>query len=148
MKILANKEYAYWLAEQTFQKEFYKFPQHNITYDGMKELLSTNYIQDVPEYKNKKCIVLGNGGSVLDNERGLDIDKFDLIVSNPPFHTGIATDYTIAEAFLSNAKQHLTKVGKLSIVANSFLKYPPILEAQFGSFHTVYKNNKFAVYSS
>jgi len=80
MKIIADKKYAYWLAEQTFQKEFYKFPQHDITYDGMKELLNTNYIQDVSEYKNKKCIVLGNGGSVLDNERGIDIDKFDLIV--------------------------------------------------------------------
>ncbi|MBH0014198.1 MULTISPECIES: methyltransferase [unclassified Pseudoalteromonas] len=74
--------------------------------------------------------------------------KFDLIISNPPFHTGIATDYTVAETFLANAKQHLTKVGKLNIVANSFLKYPPILETQFESYQTVFKNNKFAVYSS
>ena len=71
--------------------------------------------------------------------------KFDLIISNPPFHTGIATDYTIAEAFLSSAKQHLSKQGKLTIVANSFLKYPPILEAQFGF---RFQNTKFAVYSA
>jgi 16S rRNA (guanine1207-N2)-methyltransferase len=74
--------------------------------------------------------------------------KFDLIVSNPPFHTGIATDYSVAETFLANAKQHLTKNGKLTIVANSFLKYPPILETQFETYQTVFKNNKFAVYSS
>ena len=54
----------------------------------------------------------------------------------------------MAESFLNNAKQHLTKTGKLTIVANSFLKYPPILEAQFDSYQTVFKNNKFAVYSS
>ncbi|TMO09094.1 MULTISPECIES: methyltransferase [unclassified Pseudoalteromonas] len=74
--------------------------------------------------------------------------KFDLIISNPPFHTGISTDYTVAEAFLSNAKQHLTKTGKLNIVANSFLKYTPILETQFDNYQTVFKSNKFAVYSS
>lgn len=74
--------------------------------------------------------------------------KFELIISNPPFHTGIATDYSVAETFLANAKQHLTKTGKLTIVANSFLKYPPILETQFENYQTVFKNNKFAVYSS
>ncbi|WP_404340830.1 methyltransferase [Pseudoalteromonas mariniglutinosa] len=74
--------------------------------------------------------------------------KFELIISNPPFHTGIATDYSIAERFLSAAKNHLTRNGQLTIVANSFLKYPPILESQFGTYQTVYKNNKFAVYAS
>ena len=89
-----------------------------------------------------------NGKAVLSDGLTRISDKFDLIISNPPFHTGIATDYTVAEAFLSNAKQHLTKSGKLTIVANSFLKYPPILEAQFGCYQTTFKNNKFAVYSS
>lgn len=89
-----------------------------------------------------------NGDAILSDGLNNISDKFDLIISNPPFHTGIATDYTVAESFLNNAKQHLTKTGKLTIVANSFLKYPPILEAQFDNFQTIYKNNKFAVYSS
>ncbi|KTF15565.1 methyltransferase [Pseudoalteromonas sp. H105] len=89
-----------------------------------------------------------NGKAVLSDGLASINGKFDLIISNPPFHTGIATDYTIAEQFLSNAKQHLTKSGKLTIVANCFLKYPPILETQFGKYHTVHKNNKFSVYSS
>jgi len=74
--------------------------------------------------------------------------KFELIISNPPFHTGISTDYTIAEKFLSGAKTHLTRNGELIVVANCFLKYPPILESQFGDYRTVFKNNKFAVYSN
>jgi 16S rRNA (guanine1207-N2)-methyltransferase len=89
-----------------------------------------------------------NGEAILSNGLASVSGKYDLIISNPPFHTGIATDYSVAEHFLANAKQHLTKSGKLTIVANSFLKYPPILESQFESYHTVFKNNKFAVYSS
>ncbi|MBE3672199.1 16S rRNA (guanine1207-N2)-methyltransferase [Pseudoalteromonas paragorgicola KMM 3548] len=89
-----------------------------------------------------------NGEALLSDGLKSINGKFDLIISNPPFHTGIATDYTVAETFLANAKQHLTKLGKLNIVANSFLKYPPILETQFESYQTVFKNNKFAVYSS
>ncbi|MEL0649340.1 methyltransferase [Pseudoalteromonas agarivorans] len=89
-----------------------------------------------------------NGEAILSDGLKNITGKFDLIVSNPPFHTGIATDYTVAETFLANAKQHLTKSGKLNIVANSFLKYPPILETQFENYQTIFKNNKFAVYSS
>ena len=89
-----------------------------------------------------------NGSALLSDGLANVTGKFELIISNPPFHTGIATDYTVAEQFLSGAKQHLTKQGKLTIVANCFLKYPPILEAQFGSYQVVHKTNKFSVYSS
>ena len=74
--------------------------------------------------------------------------KYQLILSNPPFHTGIATDYGIAEQFLTGAKRHMDKAASLQIVANSFLKYPSILAAQFQQFDVVDKNNKFAVYKA
>lgn len=101
-------------------------------------------------YATEQTLALNNlKGQALLSDGLSDINgKFDLIISNPPFHTGIATDYTIAEAFLGSAKQHLSKQGKLTIVANSFLKYPPILEAQFGQYSTDFKNTKFAVYSA
>ncbi|MEC8208371.1 MAG: methyltransferase, partial [Pseudomonadota bacterium] len=101
-------------------------------------------------YATEQTLALNNlkGQAVLSDGLSDINGKFDLIISNPPFHTGIATDYTIAEAFLSSAKQHLSKQGKLTIVANSFLKYPPILEAQFGQYSTDFKNTKFAVYSA
>jgi 16S rRNA (guanine1207-N2)-methyltransferase len=101
-------------------------------------------------YATEQTLRLNNitGEAILSDGLKNITEKFDLIISNPPFHTGIATDYTVAEAFLANAKQHLTKTGKLNIVANSFLKYPPILETQFDNYETVFKNNKFAIYSS
>ncbi|MBQ4834683.1 methyltransferase [Pseudoalteromonas sp. MMG010] len=101
-------------------------------------------------YATTQTLALNNikGNTVLSDGLNDITGRFDLIISNPPFHTGIATDYSVAETFLANAKQHLNKSGRLTIVANSFLKYPPILAAQFEGYHTVFKNNKFAVYSS
>ena len=53
--------------------------------------------------------------------------NYDLIVSNPPFHRGIKTHYSVTETFLAQAKQKLSNKGKLIIVVNGFLKYEPIL---------------------
>lgn len=74
--------------------------------------------------------------------------QFDYIISNPPFHAGLKTHYSSTETLLANAKDHLTKTGHITIVANSFLKYPPILEAAFGHCFTQTKTNKFAIYYS
>lgn len=123
------------------------------TYLGLKQPELEFVCSDVSAlatYATEQTLALNHlkGQTVLSDGLANINGKFDLIISNPPFHTGIATDYTIAEAFLSSAKQHLSKQGQLTIVANSFLKYPPILEAQFGQYSTDYKNTKFAVYSA
>ena len=123
------------------------------TYLGLKQPELEFVCSDVSAlatYATEQTLALNDlKGQAILSDGLTDINgKFDLIISNPPFHTGIATDYTIAEAFLSSAKQHLSKQGKLTIVANSFLKYPPILEAQFGQYSTDFKNTKFAVYSA
>ncbi|MCF7500670.1 MULTISPECIES: methyltransferase [unclassified Pseudoalteromonas] len=123
------------------------------TYLGLKQPELEFVCSDVSAlatYATEQTLALNNlkGEALLSDGLENISGKFDLIISNPPFHTGIATDYSIAEAFLANAKQHLTKQGSLTIVANSFLKYPPILEAQFASFNTDFKNTKFAVYSA
>ncbi|MEO2281807.1 methyltransferase [Pseudoalteromonas pernae] len=74
--------------------------------------------------------------------------RFDLIVSNPPFHTGLKTDYKITERFFASAKEHLNRGGELTLVANSFLAYPPQLEAQFKHHATIAKTKRFAVYQN
>ncbi len=72
--------------------------------------------------------------------------KFDIIISNPPFHSGTKTDYSITEQFLREAKQQLAPKGKLRIVANRFLKYPDMLMDVFGNVKTLTKNSKFSIY--
>ena len=66
MNILTPKEYAYYITDQCYEKEAYKFKEHNITVEELKSLLDSNFISDGSCYKGKKCIVIGNGGSVLE----------------------------------------------------------------------------------
>jgi 16S rRNA (guanine1207-N2)-methyltransferase len=53
---------------------------------------------------------------------------FDLILANPPFHTGISTDYSFIERFVADARKHLNRNGEIYIVANAFLPYKEKLE--------------------
>lgn len=54
------------------------------------------------------------------------------IVSNPPFHQGIKTDYNASENLCKTARRHLKSGGELWIVANRFLNYPTLIEQNFG----------------
>ncbi|TNH04970.1 16S rRNA (guanine(1207)-N(2))-methyltransferase RsmC [Testudinibacter sp. TR-2022] len=73
--------------------------------------------------------------------------KFDLIISNPPFHDGVDTAYRAAQTLIAQAKWFLTQGGELRIVANAFLPYPELLDRAFGEHRVLAKNNKFKVYS-
>ncbi|EFL80586.1 16S rRNA (guanine(1207)-N(2))-methyltransferase RsmC [Actinobacillus pleuropneumoniae] len=75
-------------------------------------------------------------------------ERFDLIVSNPPFHDGIDTAYRAVEDLIAQAKQRLNRGGELRIVANAFLPYPDLLDKAFGSHQVIAKSNKFKVYSA
>ena len=74
------------------------------------------------------------------------LPRFDYIVSHPPFHTGLATDYKIGAAFLQQASMHLTSTGELWLVANRFLPWPELITASFGHCERVAQDNRFAVY--
>ncbi|MEB6480291.1 class I SAM-dependent methyltransferase [Acinetobacter vivianii] len=56
----------------------------------------------------------------------------DAIVSNPPFHQGIHTNYDASEELCQLASVYLKNSGELWIVANRFLNYPPLIEQSFG----------------
>jgi len=74
--------------------------------------------------------------------------KFDLIISNPPFHDGIDTAYTAVNELIKQTKWHLKAGGELRIVANAFLPYPNLLDSAFGKHEVVAKSTKFKVYSA
>lgn len=68
------------------------------------------------------------------------------ILSNPPFHTGVHTDYKATENLLKKAREHLRSGGELRLVANSFLRYQPMIESQFGTCETIAQGNGFKIY--
>lgn len=74
--------------------------------------------------------------------------KFATIVSNPPFHTGLKTDYRVPEQFISNAPSHLMDGGQLRIVANNFLRYEPFMNEHFAKHELIDKNTKFKILSA
>ena len=68
------------------------------------------------------------------------------IISNPPFHQGVHTQYQTTETLLREAAEHLQPGGELRIVANSFLKYPPLIEQHLGSCTVLAERDGFKVY--
>ena len=75
-----------------------------------------------------------------------DLPQFDYVVSHPPFHTGLATDYEIGRQFLLAVRKHLRPQGELWLVANRFLPWPELIEHAFGHCERIAQYNKFAVY--
>ena len=50
--------------------------------------------------------------------------RYDLIVSNPPFHQGVDTAYEVGERLVREAPRYLRPGGALLVVCNRFLKIP------------------------
>ncbi len=50
-------------------------------------------------------------------------ERFDLVVSNPPFHVGRRVVLDVAREFVRAAGEHLSPGGELRLVANDFLPY-------------------------
>ncbi|MDN3701083.1 16S rRNA (guanine(1207)-N(2))-methyltransferase RsmC [Vibrio artabrorum] len=73
-------------------------------------------------------------------------NDYQFIISNPPFHSGLDTSYSATETLLAQAPKHLKRSGEMIIVANSFLKYEPIIEQAFGKCATLNKTTKFEIY--
>lgn len=74
--------------------------------------------------------------------------SYQMIVSNPPFHQGVKTHYAVTEQFLAESHSMLVKGGELRIVANSFLRYEPIITKAFGHCKTLVVQNGFSVYQA
>ncbi len=74
------------------------------------------------------------------------LGRYRLIVSNPPFHTGVRTDTSMTSDFLQQARSHLAANGELVLVANRFLPYPELISRQFAVFEVLAENSRFRVY--
>lgn len=70
------------------------------------------------------------------------------VVTNPPFHSGIATEYQTTEFFIRKAKDKTAKFAPFLLVANTFLKYSAIIEQTFGRCDILAETRKFRVYKS
>lgn len=91
----------------------------------------------------------GLSGSVFPSNSLSEVtEEFQHVVSNPPFHQGVKTHYQATEDFLSGIKKQLTAQGTITIVANSFLRYQPIMQAHIGETQIINKDKGFTIYQA
>jgi 16S rRNA (guanine1207-N2)-methyltransferase len=71
--------------------------------------------------------------------------RFNLVVTNPPFHQGGIQTTETAERFIREAAQVLRPRGRFYLVANRFLKYEPMLRTCFKMIEEVGGNTRYKV---
>ncbi|GAB4449118.1 MAG: hypothetical protein OHK0015_54190 [Chloroflexi bacterium OHK40] len=71
--------------------------------------------------------------------------RYDLVVSNPPFHAGRQVDTAMAEAFIGQARALLAPGGRMALVANRFLPYERSLGAFFARVATVAESRSYRI---
>lgn len=75
-------------------------------------------------------------------------ERYDLIVSNPPFHQGKALDTSMPDRLIQEAPEHLMPGGTLLIVANAFLAYGKRMDPVFRQVETVVATRQYHVISA
>ncbi|MGJ3238233.1 MAG: methyltransferase [Anaerolineae bacterium] len=89
---------------------------------------------------------IGNASVVAsDIYSALPDARFDLIVSNPPFHRGFEVKTNITQKMIERAPDHLNSGGRMVLVANSFLKYEDVMAETFRSDTIRSRDEKFKV---
>ncbi len=87
-------------------------------------------------------VKLSIGASVVARQR------FDVVVTNPPFHKGAGVDFEVAQQFVADAARVLRPGGTLYLVANAFLNYRPWLQAHFAHVKTAHETSRYRVYQA
>src|SRR6266536_4926662 len=80
-----------------------------------------------------------------DGTQAVKAQRFDLIVTNPPFHLGGIQTTEIGERFIREAAEGWRPRGRFYLVANRFLKYGPTMRTCFHSVEEVSGNTRYKV---
>lgn len=97
----------------------------------------------------RSCELNGVEATIYASDGWSDIEgRFDTVLTNPPFHSGVATEYETTERFIRDAYDHMNRYAPLFLVANAFLKYGSVIEARFGRCDLINENTRFKVYKT
>jgi 16S rRNA (guanine1207-N2)-methyltransferase len=72
-------------------------------------------------------------------------ERFDLVVTNPPFHVGKVTDLSVPIQFIKDAWTVLAPGGRLNLVANRTLPYEGAIKYLFGNITKVHDGPRFKI---
>lgn len=103
-----------------------------------------------PESRHSRLRGNDGGSEVAANVHWHDVtsglpQRFDTIVTNPPFHMGRADLPALGRAFIQCAAEALADAGQLWLVANRHLPYEATLSAAFAQVQTCAQRDGFKV---
>ena len=102
---------------------------------------SAKHTAEVNGTKNWRAIASDVASAVLS-------ERFDVVVTNPPFHVGKATDLGVPNQFITDAHDVLSPGGRLFLVANRTLPYEQAIKHRFGNVSNVHDGPRFKVLSA
>ena len=73
------------------------------------------------------------------------VQRYDWIISNPPFHQGVTANFDIARRFFARAPAVLTRQGRLLLVCNRHLPYEGWLADHFASVESLAEKSDYKV---
>ena len=97
-----------------------------------RENIAGNHVSNTEAFLSDAFSAVGN-------------NRYDLIASNPPFHTGKSVDYAVAHAFIEHARSTLKPGGRLLLVANKFIRYDHLMRTTFDTVECLIETNKYHV---
>jgi 16S rRNA (guanine1207-N2)-methyltransferase len=113
---------------------------------GHVELVDVNLLAIASARENIAGNAISNAEAFLSDAFSAVGDKrYDLIASNPPFHTGKSVDYAVAQAFIEHARSTLKPGGRLLLVANKFIRYDQLMRTTFNAVECLVETNKYHV---
>ena len=71
--------------------------------------------------------------------------RYDLIVTNPPFHAGKGVDFDSARRFMRESVAAIAPAGQLLLVANTFLPYEAVLREGYRLVEQIAATSRFQV---
>ncbi len=99
---------------------------------------ATRRTYEINRVAKAEVLISDCGSAVFDR-------TFDVVVTNPPFHQGVGTEYAVARQFVIDAARVLKPGGTLWLVANRFLRYEREMADRFADVHVAYEDNRFRV---
>jgi len=111
----------------------------------MVDLVDANLLAVAAARRNLDRLGVPGRALASDVFSAVQNERYDLIVSNPPFHRGKQVDLSVADRLIAEAPRHLLPQGRLLIVANAFLAYSRQMERVFRQVETIAATRQFHV---
>jgi 16S rRNA (guanine1207-N2)-methyltransferase len=109
------------------------------------DLVDVNFYAVAAATENVRRLGLSAEVLLSDGLQAVAGRRYDVILTNPPFHAGKAVDERMAYAFIAESRAALKPGGRLMLVANRFLPYQRVMAAHFSQVEHVAATNAYHV---